>query len=314
MIVSFSGDDFLARRAARRFLAAKGLEPGSVQELGEGLRPEEISLLASQSNLFGPAAVLLDFGAAFTGQAGIKARNDAMAVLEQVAQDSLVVVIDPSATAARKKLWRTLGDHVEAPTPRYEALPRWVKSELDAQGVRYQPQVPAELAALFGEDPAALVAEIGKLSVLDEEFGVERVRQIVNRPASRDAFDMIDAIAAGDAGKALAIARQLLDEGEAPQRIFGALVWQFGIVAKAVALIERQAPRRVVPQQAATTLKVRPFVATKALKLAAALDEPQLRALLTALLAADVRAKSGGDAQWALESLVIRLAAHWGRQ
>jgi len=314
MIVSFSGDEFLARRAAKRYLAQQGLEPGSVREIGEGLRSEEIALASSQANLFGPAALLLDFGAAFSGQAGIKARNDAMSALENVAAAALVVVIDPTATAARKRSYGALGDHIETPTPRYEALPRWVRAELDAAGVRYQPAVPAELAAIFGEDPASLVAEIGKLSVLDEEFSVERVRQIANRPASRDAFDMIDAIALGDGGKALAIARQLLDEGEAPQRVFGALVWQFGIVAKAVALIERNLPKRVTGQQAASVLKVRPFVATKALNLAAGLDEGELRLLLSELLAADVRAKSGGDAQWALESVVLRLATHWGRR
>lgn len=314
MIVSFSGDEFLARRAAKRYLAERGLDPGSVNELGEGLKAEEIELLASQANLFGPAAVLLDFGAAFSGQAGVKPRNDAMAALKRLSGDSLVLVIDPGATPARMKSWRALGEHVASPTPRYEALSRWVKSELDAAGVRYQPSVPAELAAIFGEDPASLVSEIGKLSVLDEEFSSERVRQIANRPASRDAFDMIDAIAAGDGPKALTIARQLLDEGEAPQRVFGALVWQFGIVAKAVGLTERNLPRRVGSQQAAGTLKVRPFIAEKALRLAAGIDEAELRTMLVELLSADVRAKTGGDAEWALESVVLRLAGHWGRR
>lgn len=313
MVVSFSGDPFLARRAAKRFLLGKGLEPSSVTELGEGLKAEDIAFQASQASLFGPAALWLDFGEAFSGQAGVKPRNEAMAALKHEGAAALVVVVDPDATAARKKAWRALGEHIEVPTPRYEALPRWVKTELDGAGVRYQQSVPSVLAEIFGEEPATIVAEIGKLAALDEEFTAERVRQLANRPASRDAFDLIDAIAAGDRARALAITRQLEAEGEAPQRVFGALVWQFMLVGKAVALRLRSTPRRVTAQDAASVLKARPFVAQKALKLAAALDETTLRAALSDLLEADVRAKTGGDAKWALESIVLRLTAHWRR-
>ena len=313
MIVSFSGDPFLARRAAKRFLAQRGLGAQSYAEHGEGLDAETIALQAAQTGLFGPAALLLDFGEAFRGQAGVKPRNEAMAALKAVGEDALVVVVDPDATPARKKSWRALGDHTEVPTPRYESLPRWVKAELDAAGIRYTAEVPAALADIFGEEPAAIVAEIGKLGVLDEEFDVARVRQLANRPASRDAFDLIDAIAAGDPPRALAITRQLLAAGEAPQRVFGALIWQFMLVGKAVAISRRHAPRKVGPQQAAAVLKAKPFVVQKALRLAAGLSESDVELALGELLAADVRAKTGGDPEWALEAAVLRLAGLWAR-
>ena len=313
MIVSFSGDPFLARRAAKRFLAQRGLGPQSYVEHGEGLDAQTISMQASQSGLFGPAALLLDFGEAFRGQAAVKPRNEAMAALKEVGGESMVVVIDPDATPARKKSWRALGDHTEVPTPRYEALTRWVKAELDAAQVRYAADVPAALADIFGEEPAAIVAEVAKLSVLDEEFDVDRVRRLANRPASRDAFDMIDAIAAGDPPRAMAITRQLLEAGEAPQRVFGALVWQFMLVGKAVALAARFAPRRVPQQQAAAALKAKPFVVQKALRLADGLSQSEVEQALDELLAADVRAKTGGDPQWALEAAVLRLASLWAR-
>ena len=173
--------------------------------------------------------------------------------------------------------------------------------------------MPAAIADIFGEEPAAIVAEIGKLSVLDEEFDVARVRQLANRPASRDAFDMIDAIAAGDPPRALAITRQLLAAGEAPQRVFGALIWQFVLVGKAVAVSARFAPRRVGAQQAAAAIKAKPFVVQKALKLAEGLSEADVEQALEELLAADVRAKTGGDPEWALEAAVLRIAGLWTR-
>jgi len=342
MIVSFSGDPFLARRAAKRMLASKGFAPSDVTELGEGMAPDEVSTLASQGGLFGQVALLLDFGAAFTGQAGVKARNEMMATITRVSPDAFIAVLDQDATPARIKAWRELGEHVESPTPRYEALPRWVKAELDASGVTYDKDVPAVLAELFGEDVAAITSEIAKLTALDERFTAARVRQLANRMAVHDAFDLISHIAAGDAGAALQVARQLLAEGEAAQRIMGALVWQFMLVARAFDVMDQAGgaggrgggagtgpgaagagsrsgagagvggkPSQAVVSRVASVLKVRPFVAQRAAALAAALDEGSLRESMGALLEADVSAKSGGDPEWALESLVIGLAARW---
>src|SRR5690606_29270482 len=222
-------------------------------------------------------------------------------------------VLDQEATPARIKNWREIGEHLETPTPRYEALPRWVTKELDANQVTDDRDVPSTLAELFGEDVAAIASEIAKLTALDEKFTAERVRQLANRTAVHDAFDLIDAIAKGAAATALQITRQLLAEGEAPQRVLGALVWQFMLVAKALAFAisengsEAAGSRpdaRTSPQalagKAATALKVRPFVAQRALTLAAVLDERSLREAMSDLLDADVAAKSGGDPEWAL--------------
>src|SRR5690606_35146658 len=178
----------------------------------------------------------------------------------------------------------------------------------------------------------AIASEIAKLTALDEKFTAERVRQLANRTAVHDAFGLIDAIAKGDAATAMQIARQSLAEGEAPQRVLGALVWQFMLVANALAFAISEngsgaaagsgaagsrPDARTSPQalagKAATALKVRPFVAQRALTLAAVLDERSLREAMSDLLDADVAAKSGGDPEWALESLVIGLASRWAR-
>ena len=334
MVISFSGDPFLARRAAKRALAERGFLPSDVTELGEGMTPGDVATLAAQGGLFGQVALLLDFGEAFSGQTGVKPRSEMMAILRSVSDGAFIAVLDQEATPARIKAWREIGEHVEAPTPRYEALPRWVAKELDANDVSYDKDVPATLAELFGEDVAAIASEIAKLTALDERYSAERVRQLANRTAVHDAFDLIDRIAKGDAGGALRIARQLLAEGEAAQRVLGALIWQFMLVAKALAFATREgvsnggatagsgaaagrAGARPSPQalagRAAAALKVRPFVAQKALTLAAVLDERSLSEALSDLLAADVAAKSGGDPEWALESLVIGLASRWAQ-
>lgn len=326
MVVSFSGDPFLARRAAKRMLAERGFGQADVTELGEGMSMQQVVTLAAQGGLFGAVALLLDFGEAFTGQAGVKPRNEMMAALREVSHGAFIAVLDQDATPSRIRAWRDIGEHVEVPTPRFQALPRWAAGELDAAGVQYERDVPSTLAELFGEDVAAIASEIAKLTALDERFTAARVRQLANRMAVHDAFDVIDAVARGDASAALSVARQLLAEGEAAQRVLGALVWQFMLVARVVGFLATlpagpggrgpwrggQAPQAVA-SRASTELKVRPFVAQRALGLAAALDERALREALSDLLTADVAAKTGGDPEWALESLVIGLAGRFER-
>ena len=108
------------------------------------------------------------------------------------------------------------------------------------------------------------------------------------------------------------MARQLIEEGEAVQKIFGALVWQFMIVAKAVALIQSTGGRAPSGGQAAQALKTKPFVAQRALALARNLREEDLLPVLGGLLAADVKAKSGADPELALESGIVSLAQRLG--
>lgn len=313
MILSFSGDPFLARRAARRALAERGVGSRDVTELGEGMTTDDVSHLAGQGGLFGQVALLLDFGAAFTGQAGVKPRDEMMAALARAGDSALIVVIDPEATPARKKKWSAMGEHRDLPTPRYDGLQRWIKGELDDAKLRYRPDVPAALAELFGEDPAGIASEVNKLRALDEELTAERVRQVANRAAVHDAFDLVDSIASGDAAGAFATARQLLDEGEAPQRVMGALVWQFMLLAKAVALRAREPDQRAVARSAPGVLKAKPYVVQKTLKLSQGLTEEDVRLALDALLDADVASKTGRDPEWALESVVLTLADRFAR-
>lgn len=308
MILSFSGDPFLARRAAHEALAEAGVDPSSATELGEGMTPEAVLDAASQGGLFGQAAVLLDFGEAFVGQGGVKPRNDLMKALSGLPEGALVVILDPAATPARQKALQALGKHRHLPSPRYEQLPRWVKTELERAGVEHSPDVPRFLADLFGEDPAAIASEIEKLAVLGERYDVERVRFLVNRPAVHDSFDIIEAVGAGDAARGVDVARLLLEQGESVQRVFGALAWQFLLVAKGVGLLAEGGTRRPSGAQAAQALGAKPFVAQRALKLAAGLREADLGPMLSELLAADVRAKSGGDPELALESVIVSLA------
>ena len=310
MIVSFSGDPFLVRRSARAHLAREGFAPADITEMSEDLTAGAVAQAAMQSGLFGRQALLLDFDSAFVGQAGVKPRNDVMRALEALPEDATVVVLDSGATASRQKSFKALGRHHHQPTPRYNALATWVGEELGRQGVRAERDVAATLADLFGEDLPAIAAEIQKLTVLDETLTSARIREIANRPAARDAFDLIDAAVAGDARKALDTCRTLLRQGEAPPRVMGALVWQLDLVAGCVGLREMGSAS---PGDAARRLKASPYAVKKALAIATDLDEPAVYRALDTLLAADVAMKSGRDATAALELCTLELTRVFAR-
>jgi len=313
MITSFSGDPFLAQRAARQAVRDVAGPAGDVVTLAEGMDVDAVATAARQGGLFGSATLLLEFDAAFTGQAGTKERNAVMKELAEVPGDAQVIVIDASATPARQKRWRELGTHEHLPTPRFGALRGWIVKELAAQGVQHDRDVPDVLADLFGEDLPGLAAEIGKLAILEETLDAERVEHLVNRPAARGAFDMIDAIVTGDEATAMRTARLLVDAGEAPARILAALAWQFTLIARAVALRESQGD--VPDAVAASQLGVARFPAGKAMNLARNLQERDVRDLLTYLLDVETAVKTGKRAEdWAIEATALHLAGRFAQR
>ena len=306
MILSFSGDPFLAARAARRALREQGLRSGEIVELGEGLDAEAIRRQSAQGGLFGRVGLLLDFDQAFTGKAGVKPRNEAIEALAHVPPETVVAVLDTSASASRQKRYGDLGRHEHLPTPRFGGLVQWVRSELQEAGIDFERDVPDALVDLFGEDLPGIASEINKLRVLQEKLTARRVREIAGRLAARDAFDLIEAIAAGEAARALTVCQSLVSQGEAPPRVLAALIWQYGMVARCVALLESRG--RVGESEVARELGVKPFVAKKSLKIAGDLDEAALRQVLSTILAADRAMKSGRDEAWSLEALALELS------
>jgi len=305
----FSGDEFLAGRA---FLAAvrEAAEAGrEVVRLDDDLTPGRLREALDQGGLFGTPQLALDLDAAITskGAAAMGERNAVIALLEAAGPDADALVLDASATPARQKRWRAFGDLRHLPAPRYGNLVRWIRAELDAAGLRTRGDVAATLADLFGDDLPGVATEIAKLSVLDETLTPERATQLVRRPAARNAFQLIDAVMAGDAALAFDTLDALVQGGEPPIKVMAAFAWQVDLVAGCVAL--RDTDPDVDQAKAAAALKANPFPTGKALAIAARLDEAALRSLIDAVVAAEHAMKSGSDASWHLEACVLE-AAH----
>lgn len=309
MVTVFSGDAFLAGRAfasaARDTAAQGGFE---LVRLSEGLDAASLREALGQGGLFGQPLLALDLDTAFAGMgsAATSERKALMKELEAVPAEVMVLVLDSAATPTRQRYWRTLGKLEHLPTPRYDNLVRWLRSELGAAGIRTRGDVAATLADLFGDDLPAIVAELSKLRVLDETLTPERVTELVHRPAARNAFQLIEAVMAGDAAKAFDTLDALLQSGEPPIRIMAAFTWQVDLVAACVGL--RDGDPDVDKGRAAAALKTSPFPTGKALAIAARLDEAALSELVAAVVEAEVAMKRGADPVWRLQACVLRAA------
>ena len=303
MIHSFSGDPFLATRAARSVLRQLRPEVGEFTELAEDLTPEAVLAVAGQSGLFGAGGLYLDFDTAFKGQPGVKPRNAMLRLLPDLPADMQVIVVDSSATDARQKQWRNFSEHRHLPSPRFQALERWVAEELDAAGVQRTREVPRLLVDMFGEDLPAIASEIGKLSLMQGKVDADRLREATGKDAFTDAFGFIDALVAGDPAAAIGQALALRQQGEDAVKVLAAVSWQFTLVARCVGLLA--ADPRASDSVVASVLKLKPFVAAKVRRIASRLDEQSLRPLLAAIATAELASKSGRDSSWALERLAL---------
>lgn len=318
MLQVFAGDAFLARRAALDALAElRAADPAlEVVRQGEGLQAEAVREALGQGGLFGRVALFVDLDEAFAGGGQNAERTAVIDVLADhhaslAAGGVDAVVLDAAATPARQKRWRELGRLRVQPTPRFGNLNRWVAQELEAAGVAVRGDVAGALVDLFGEDLPGIAGEVAKLGLLEGAITPERARAIAHRPAARSAFDLTDAIAAGDAAAALRTARGLLEVGEAPVRVMAVLAWQIDLVVRCAALALRDP--EVTPESAVRELKTSPYPTKKALAVARGLDEAALADLVERTVAADVAMKTGRDPGWALESVVLDLAALFAR-
>jgi len=292
VIISFTGDPFLARRAARAETEIRGLE-------WRPLPPDPVQVQqAASGGLFGPGGAIVDLRDISEAE-----WKELRPVLEAIPEDAVVILLDPKPTSARS---RWLGKNTEKrdfPTPRYREKQRWVVNEMKQMGLK----APAAVAHYLGEleaDLEAIHAELEKLTLLEGPLTLERVKAVVALQPPLSSFDLVDAAAAGRFERAMKLLRGLLDRGEEPLRILGALSKHY---TRAAVLWAELQNRNLTDKDAAALLKVHPFAAKKLLAFARRLDEARLLRALDALAEAEKNAKSGRDPVLALQQALLAL-------
>ncbi|GBF04248.1 DNA polymerase III subunit delta [Deinococcus aerius] len=297
-LIAFSGNRFLAEEALRETLAARGLSVRDLPRLaGEDVTAEAAASLLAPS-LFGDGGLIVDL-------AGVKPDK---ALLDLLASAPVTVaVLDESPPATRVKLYEGRGEHVTSPAPQKTGdVAGWVGQRARKLGLKLDRDAALYLAEVFGPDLTGIAGELNKLELLDPPLTADLVRRVVGREPPGDSFAMLGAATTGKPGEAVTQLRRLLASGEDPFKLMGAVVWQYSLVARCVALTQEEG--RVTEGVAAQRLGVKPYPAKKALEVARRLNEAKIRAHLARILDADLAMKRGLDPGATLERLIVQLS------
>ncbi|ACO45898.1 DNA polymerase III subunit delta [Deinococcus deserti] len=297
-LLAFTGNRFLADETLRDSLRARGLNPRELPRLGgedvsaEGLRPH------LSPGLFGDGGVIVDLE-------GVKADK---ALLELLSGAPVTVaLLDEAPPATRLKLYEKHGEVIPSPAPvKPGDVTGWVVQRAKKAGLPLERDAAAYLGEVFGPDLAGIVGELNKLALLDGALDRVTVHRVVGREPPGDSFAMLGAATAGRPGEALTQLRRLLASGEDPFKLMGAVIWQYSLVARCVALLQEEG--RVTEALAAQRLGVKPYPAKKALDVARRLNEARMRGHLSRILEADLGMKRGLDAGTVLERLIVQLS------
>lgn len=287
MIRVYRGEPYLARRAIER--EAGKLVPASSAAL----------LDLSQSGLFGSVSYALDLSELGEGDWATLAP-----MLERLAAE-LILLYDPSPTAARSRFYKSHAEIQEFAAPKGRDLERFLAAEFAERGVKPPGAILALLSHLEAS-PAALVQEIEKLSLLAELPTAQELPEYLAYRPALTAFDLVRKITTGSGAGALADLRELLAAGEEPFKILGALNWQWVRLAQAKMLLVANSV--LSRAELADRLQLKPYPAGEILKLAQRLAPEPILAGLESLISAEAGLKKGTEPEGALVILTLELA------
>jgi len=217
----------------------------------------------------------------------------------------LTVTRWPSNTRLAK-LVAKIGQAIDCSVPEKGNLGRWLARSADRRGKQIAPDAAKLMGEWIGRDLAALDAEIEKLSLYVGDrpaITLEDVCTLVTASAGPAAFELTNAITAGDAAAALkALAGMLQVRGD-EFKTLGMLGWHLRRAVAAKEQLDAGRPQReAVPRMPSsqrnaflTMLRRRPL--------------PAFRRDFRRLIRADLAMKSGADPAAALQELVVGLCS-----
>jgi DNA polymerase III subunit delta len=181
--------------------------------------------------------------------------------------------------------------NLEQPTGR--ALVGWVVGNAKKLGLDLPKDVAQGLIDRCSGDKMRLASEIEKLALYVREGKATRedVETLCPPDVQSNIFAFVDALAAGDRGKALKLLEDLVRTGEPPMRMTYMVRRQFRLVAHARTLFGRGASQGEVAKE----LQVPPFVARKLEEQARGLGEEDLEKALALVLDLERGLKGGSD-------------------
>ena len=178
--------------------------------------------------------------------------------------------------------------------PRPAKLPAWIADQGRELGLVVSDDAAHALVERIGDDQRRLVRELEKLVCYEPDGGrVDRaaVEALTVPDIEARAYELGDALIAGDRERALLLAEDLRERGAEMMHIIFASLRQLRQARKAAAMLERGAST----QQLASALRVPPFVAKQIAAQAGRAGGPRLERALEQLADLDYAVRGGAS-------------------
>lgn len=239
-----SGDDDVkidAWRARVKGRAESEAGTGALEQHDAGAMPPDALAadLAALTFATGTRYILVD------GVEGWKAA--ALEPLERALADMppetvLVMIARGKAHARLAKAVQGAGGEVrEYSAPKERELWKWTMEQAAEHELKLDPDAARMLVALAGPRQQRLAREIERLAIYahpDAHMDASQVAEHAAGETSPQAYDLADAVVAGDVHKALASAERLRAQGETPSRLLYAVVRRLREVHRAAELLD----------------------------------------------------------------------------
>jgi len=310
----FDGPEENIKAAALQSLR-KAILPEGMEELNESVmdNPASDAIIAACETLpflADKRLVIIREHPALTGRAD--ADEKLISYLAHVPDSCVLIFLARGKADARKKLYTTIKKHGAFVTfaPLTDAeVEQWIVRIFQSLGKGCSQHVASVLAFTVGSDTALLRTEIDKLAALAgdrDEILESDVQAVATRSVECTVFEMVDAVVAGQEGKAFALLRDMLTTGSDRLGILAMLLRQFRLMQHIKIMQYEKVPVPAIKQK----LGVAPFAADRMLRQAAGYSGGQVKQAVDICLQTEYRVKSGQmNQEGSLEAAMLQIFA-----
>jgi DNA polymerase III subunit delta len=215
--------------------------------------------------------------------------------LAATAPDTVLVVIVRGKPTQRlaKAIEKAGGELHDYAAPKPWQLPKWVVERARDEGLILDNEAAKALVSLAGPRQQRLARELEKLAVMvhpSTQLGAEELQELVAGEESRQAYDLADALVAGDARATLALAERLRSADDRPGRLIFPIVRRVRDVHRAAQLLDSGMPE----QKVSGALGMPPWAAKRVLAQAKKADRDALDRAVIAFAELEIELRGGG--------------------
>ncbi|MEJ7652370.1 MAG: DNA polymerase III subunit delta [Chloroflexia bacterium] len=229
--------------------------------------------------------------------------------LPMVPESTVLIFVDRRrlGAGAAQNLLKASTRVEEFNLPAAGELPAYIQARAKEQGVVVERQAAQLLALAAADQPNRIVTELDKLIAYkgdERRISEADVRLLVEIPLDVAVWDLTDSMFRHDSLGSLRALRSLLERGQVPQQIVGAIASQYRHMTTA------EEYKGSSPDRLASATGMKPFVARKSLGALKGFKRGEPRRVLRALCDLDERYKTGkAELESALELLVVEACA-----